>query len=204
MGHKPSCLPCASEAQYGESVDDPAQDRPYLRAMLRRHPELCPKAMAQGFTFPDGDVSIHQDRIVRRLPWPAPGAVCARRPSFVMPAMLGRTAEIDKALSLRQWGVPCAALAYVLGRDAMFWSRAWRACGRLSLVGTTVQEPPKLPRDLVADAQLPRGATPQVDVPPTVGGGCFLGVSVGEAADTVTLERGDGACAKAAKALVPA
>ena len=64
--------------------------------------------------------------------------------------------------------------------------------------------PQKLPRDLVADAQLPRGAPPQVDVPTTVGGGGVLGVRVVEAAETGTLERGDGACAKAAQALVPA
>ena len=60
-----------------------------------------------------------------------------------------------------------------------------------------------MPRDLVADEQLTRVAKQQVSVPTTVGGGCFLGVSVVEAADTVTVERGDGACAKEAKALAP-
>jgi hypothetical protein len=43
-----------------------------------------------------------------------------------------------------------------------------------------------LPRDLVADEKLTRVAKQQVYVPTTVGGGCFLGVSVVEAADTVT------------------
>jgi hypothetical protein len=38
-----------------------------------------------------------------------------------MPYMIGRTEEIEKALSLRQWGVPFDALAYVFGRNAMFW-----------------------------------------------------------------------------------
>ena len=118
--------------------------------------------------------------------------------------MIGRTDAVEKALSLRQWGGPFDALAYVFGRDAMFWYRAWLAFGRPSLVGTTVKEPQKVPRDLVADEQLTRVAKQQVYVPTTVGGGCFLGVSVVEAADTVTLERGYGACAKEAKALVPA
>jgi hypothetical protein len=40
--------------------------------------------------------------------------------------------------------------------------------------------------------------------PTTAGRGCFLGVSVVEAADTEPLERGDGEFAKEAKALVPA
>jgi hypothetical protein len=105
---------------------------------------------------------------------------------------------------LRQWGVPFDALASVFGRNAMFWYRAWLAVGRPSLVGTTVKDPHQVPRDLVADEQLTRGAKQQVSVPTPVGGGCFLGVSVVEAADTVTLEPGYGACAKEAKALAPA
>ena len=66
-----------------------------------------------------------------------------------------------------------------------------------------MQDPHKVPRDLVADEQLTRVATQQVSVPTTVGGGCCLGVSVVEAADTGTLERGYGECAKDAKALAP-
>ena len=67
-----------------------------------------------------------------------------------------------------------------------------------------VKEPQKLPRALVADEKLTQVARQQVDVPTPVGGGCFLGVSVVEAADTATVERGYGACAKEAKTLVPA
>ena len=52
------------------------------------------------------------------------GAVFALRPSFVMPSLIARTAEVEKALSLRQWGVPFDALASIFGRDALFWYRA--------------------------------------------------------------------------------
>jgi hypothetical protein len=86
----------------------------------------------------------------------------------------------------------------------MCWYRAWLAFGRPSLVGPTVTEPQQMPRDLVADEQLPPVARHQVDVPTTVGGGCCLGVSVGEAADTATWERGYGELAQAAQALGPA
>jgi len=61
-------------------------------------------------------------------------------PSLVMPSMIARTEEVAKALSLRQWGVPFDALASVFGRDAMFWYRAWLACGRPALLGTTVKD----------------------------------------------------------------
>ena len=40
MGNKHSCLPCASEVQYREYVDHPAQYRQYLSEMLRQYPEL--------------------------------------------------------------------------------------------------------------------------------------------------------------------
>ena len=72
-------------------------------------------------------------------------------------------------------GGPFDALASVFGRHAMCWYRAWLACGRPSLVGTTVQDPHKVPRDLVAAEKLTRGAKQQVYVPTTGGGGCFLG-----------------------------
>ena len=204
MGNKHICLPCASEAQYREYVDQPAQYRRYLSEMLRQYPELFPQAMAQGFTFHDAYASVKQDVIVRRIKVKATGAVFTLRPSFVMPYMIGRTDAVEKALYLRQWGVPFDALAYVFGRDAMFWYRGWLAFGRPSLVGTTVKDPRKVPRDLVADEKLTRVAKQQVYVPTTVGGGCFLGVSVVKAADTVTLERGSGECAKDAKDLEPA
>ena len=197
------CLPFASDAQYREYVDDPAQYRQYLSAMVRQYPELFPQDMDQGFTFHDAYASVKQDVIVRRIKVKTTGAVFALRPSFVMPYMIGRTDAIEKALCLRQWGVPFDALAYVFGRDAMFWYRAWLAFGRPSLVGTTVKDPHKVPRNLVADEQLTQVAKQQVYVPTTVGGGCFLGVSVVEAADTVTLERGYGEFAKEAKALDP-
>jgi hypothetical protein len=198
MGNTHICLPFASEAQYRDYVDYPTQYRQYLTEMLGQH-----KDMDQGFTFHDCYVSVKQDLIVRRITLQATGAVFTLRPSLVMPEMIARTEAVEKALYLRQWGVPFDALASVFGHDAMFWYRAWLAFGRPSLVGTTVKAPQKLPRDLVADEQLTRVARQQVYVPTTVGGGCFLGVSVVEAADTETVERGSGECAKEAKALVP-
>src|SRR5262245_23262861 len=51
--------------------------------------------------------------------------------------------------------------------------------------GCEVQDPPKVPRALGADAKLPRGAPQQVSGPTPVGGGCFLGGSAVEAAETV-------------------
>src|SRR5262245_15543493 len=115
MGKKYICLPFASEAQYRACVDNPAQYRQYLTQMRCQHPELFPNAMDQGYTFHDVYLSVKQDLLVRRIKVTATGAVFALRPSFVMPYMIARTAEVEKALYLRQWGVPFDALAYVFG-----------------------------------------------------------------------------------------
>ena len=184
-------------------MDDPAQYRQSLTQRLRQYPELCPKAMDHGSPFHDASMSVTHDLIVRRITVQATGTVFALRPSCVMPSMIARTAEVDNGLDLRQWGVPFAALASVCGRDALLWYRAWLACGRPSLLGTTVTDPQHVPSDLVADEQVPWVAGQAVDVPTTVGRGCFLGVSVVAAADTAALETGDGACAQAAPARVP-
>jgi hypothetical protein len=150
--------------------------------------------MTQGYPLHDCSVSVKQALIARRITLQTTGAVFPRRPSFVMPSMMAHPDAGEKALSLRQWGVPFAALASVCGREALCWWRAWLACGRPSLVGTTGKAPQKVPRALVADAQRTRVARQQVSVPTTGGGGCFLGVV--EAADTEPVERGDSACAR--------
>jgi hypothetical protein len=41
-------------------------------------------------------------------------------PAFVMPYMSGRVEEAEKALFLMRFHVPCWAIAYVFGRDAMY------------------------------------------------------------------------------------
>lgn len=184
-------------------MDNPAQYRQYLTQRLSQHPELCPTGMDQGFTLHDSDASVTQDLIVRRMKVQATGAVFSLRPSLVMPSRIARTDEVEKALYLRQWGVPCDALASVFGRDAMCWYRAWLAFGRPSLLGTTVKDLAQIPTNLVADEQVTWVAGQAVDVPTTVGAGCFLGVSVVVAADTPTLEAGYGECAREAQALVP-
>jgi hypothetical protein len=167
--------------------------------MLHQHPALFPEAMDQGFTLHDYDVSVKQDLVVRRITVTTTGVVFTLRPSLVMPSMIACTDAVEKALSLRQWGVPFDALASVFGREAMCWYRAWLACGRPALLGTTVTDLAQRPTTQVADAKVPGVAGQEVDVPTTVGAGCFLGVSVVAAADTTTLEAGSGACARAAQ-----
>jgi hypothetical protein len=114
------------------------------------------------------------------------------RPSFLLPYGIGRTEEVEKALFLRHWGVPFDALAYVFGRDAMFWYRAWLSLGRPNLVGTTVKYAATMPVDLVADEKITWLAGAEVVIPTTVGGGCVLGISVAEQTTSAHLQEAYG------------
>ncbi len=146
--------------------------------------------MDHGSPLHDCYTAVNQDLIVRRIKVKATGAVFALRPSCVMPSMMARPEEVEKARARRPWGGPCDALASGCGREALCWSRAWLAVGRPSLLGTTVKDPQQVPPDLVADAQVPWVAGQEVDVPTTVGGGGCLGGRVVAAAATAALATG--------------
>jgi hypothetical protein len=125
------------------------------------------------------------------------------RPSFLLPYGMARTAAVEKALYLRQWGVPFDAVAYVFGRDAMFWYRAWLSLGRANLVGTTVKSVAQMPVDLVADEKITWLAGEEVVVPTTVGGGCVLGISVATQATSADLQAAYGEFKREATAVFP-
>jgi len=186
--HKHICLPFESEADYQACLDDLTKYRRRLEDMRHRHPEIFPQAMAGGFSFHDSYRSRKQQGLrLRRIKLRQTGEVFTLRPSFVMPYLIARTEEVEKALYLRQWGVPFEALAYVFGRDAMFYYRAWLAFGRPNLVGTTVKAAERMPRHLVVDEKITWLEGAEVCVPTTAGGGCVLGISLARGEDGAAL-----------------
>lgn len=203
MSRQHICLPFESEAHYAACVDNPAQYREYLAMLIGSHPELFPRAMSAGYTFHDWYASRKLKLVLRRIKLKETGAVFTLRPSFVLPYLVARTEEVEKALYLRQWGVSFEALAYVFGRDAMFWYRAWLSFGRVNLVGTTVKVEAQMPHDLVADEKITWVGGQEVAVPTTAGGGCVLGVSVVAQSDTAGLQSGYGEFAREAQEIFP-
>jgi hypothetical protein len=177
--------------------------RHYLAQQLLAHPELFPKAFSEGYTFHDCYDSRKLKLLLRRIKLKRSGEVFTLRPSFVMPYMVARTDQIEKAIYLRQWGVPFEALAYVFGRDAMFWYRAWLSLGRSNMVGTTVKSAEVMPKDLVADEKVTWVKGREIALATTAGGGCFLGLSVVEKDDTEGLVASYGEFADQARAVFP-
>lgn len=199
MRHKHICLPFDSEEHYLACAQDLTRFRHFMAELLAAHPELFPNAFAQGYCFHDQYLSRKLKIVLRRIKLKATGEVFTLRPSFVMPYLVARTDDIERALYLRQWGVPFEALAHVFGRDAMFWYRAWLNLGRANMVGTTVKSEVAMPADLLADEKITWVKSQEVAVATTVGKGCFLGVSVVVKDDTAGLQAGYGEFASEAR-----
>jgi hypothetical protein len=186
-GQKYIYLAFANASEYARLIEQPTAYRHYIIAAVKKHPELFPEGMAEGFRFHDSYHSKKQQIRLRRIKVKSSGEVFTLHPTFVMPYMIARTDEVEKALYLRHWGVPFAALSYVFGRDAMFWYRAWLAFGRPALVGTTVKAAARLPSHLAADEKFTWLQGEEVYVPVTVGAQCVLGVSLVTTADGAQL-----------------
>ncbi|HSX78501.1 MAG TPA: hypothetical protein VLQ80_08035 [Candidatus Saccharimonadia bacterium] len=200
---KSLCVPFESEEHYAACVAEPASFRQHLTTVCGQHPELFPASISEGFVLHDKRWSLKQQVMLRRLERKATAAVFLVRPSFLLPSMVGRTAAVAKALYLRHWGVPFDALAYVCGRDAMYWYRTEMALGRPAIVGSTVKQPEQLPQHVLADEKHTWALGHEVYVATTVGGGCILGATVTEAASADALEAAYGAFAEEARALSP-
>lgn len=197
------CLPFEREDQYGKCVKNHQLFRKYLDGQITAHPELFPEGVSGGYHFHDQYRSLKLDLTLRRIKLKQSGEVFTIRPSFVLPYCVARTDEVEKALYLRLWGVPFTALAYVFGRNEMFWYRAWIALGRANLVGATVKSEAVMPSDLVVDEKITWVDGQEVSVPTTAGGGCFLGITLSERDNTEGLQAAYGEFASEVKAIFP-
>jgi len=148
LGHRTICLPIKKE-DYLRVVNDPTAFRRAIDEHFRQTPELFPANFALGYQLKDDRTSVKQEIMIRRIVL-KDGSSYSIRPSFLMPYMTARTAEVEGPLFLRKFGVPYWALARVFGGDQMSWFRLECGLGRFSVVGTTVRTV-ALPEHLLAD-----------------------------------------------------
>lgn len=188
--HKTICLAFPDEAYYQACLLEPAKFRQYLDEIYEQHPVLFPPAFNNGYTLHDFVYSKKQNIRTRRIKVTETEQAYQIRPSFLMPYMVARTEEVEKGLYFKRWGVPFEALAYGFGRDAMFWYRAYVSVGRHSIVGTTIKEAGKLPKDVLADEKHTRLQGKKVYIPTTVAQECILGADLVEDAGTAALTQG--------------
>ncbi|MGI0495553.1 hypothetical protein ACN4EG_27570 [Alkalinema pantanalense CENA528] len=144
-GDKTICLPLTEGTDYDELVDDTKAFRAYLDQMIDTHPEIFPQGIEQGYCFHGFVESGKLHLKTRRIRLKFNGEAYQLRPDTVMPYMIGATAEVEKGLYLRRYGVPYEGIAHVLGHSAMYWYHATQALGRASIVGSTVKDPDAIP-----------------------------------------------------------
>jgi hypothetical protein len=180
------CLPIRKE-DYLNLVADPRRFRAWIDQTFRQHPELFPRAFAQGYRLKDSRSSAKTGLRLRRVRLKATGESFSIRPSFVLPYLTGLTDDAQGPLFLRAFGVPFWALARVFGRDPMYWYRLEIALGRSSIVGTTLRTTP-LPEHLLADEHhQPRDGVKNY-IATTVGGDCCLGCALAPTAGAEDLQ----------------
>jgi hypothetical protein len=200
-GYRTIRLPL-SELEYDQFIADRIYAKARLEELYEDHPELFPAAFGWGYAlYGFTDPSCKQPLRCRRLRLDPGGEVFTVAPAFVMPYMSGRTAEVDKALFLMRFHVPCWAIAHVFGRDAMYWYRLEQGLGRFSVVGTTVKSPERLPKDLVADEKHRWLKGQRVYIATTAAKACILGASVAPSASQTDLEKAYGVFASEARAV---
>lgn len=176
-GYRTIRLPIA-EVDYERFMSEGEFAQAWLDQCSGQHPELFPEAWGEGYVFYGyTDTSRKQHLRGRRVRLRASGEVYSLAAGFVMPYLSGRVTEVEKALFLMRFFVPCWAIAEVFGRDAMYWYRLQQGLGRLSVVGTTVKTPECLPQDLVADEKHSRLDGEKIYIATTAAEGCLLGAS---------------------------
>ena len=140
-GYRTIRLPLA-ESEYDRFFTDRSYAKDRLEELYEECAALFPDAFPSGYAFFGyTEPSMKQHLLCRRIRLEQGCVVFTITPAFVMPYMTGRTHDVDHALFLMRFHVPCWAIAHVFGRDAMYWYRLEQGLGRLRLVGTTVKNP---------------------------------------------------------------
>lgn len=150
-GDKIICLPIEEGIEYENLVKDQQEYRNYLNQMIEKHPEIFPEEIEKGYKLHGFVESSRQKLKMRRIRLKENKEAYQIRPDFVMPYMSERIEIAEKALYLKEKGLPYEGIAFVLGKSEKHWYRLCQSLGRVSLVGSTVKRVEKLPVHLVAD-----------------------------------------------------
>ena len=196
--------------RYNQMVLDSAAFRRWLDQMIGQYPELFPHDIAVGYLLHDilpSSIKMPEVclRRIRLYQDDAEGQaqVFTIAPSEVLPYMTGYTAEVEKALFLRRFGVPFWGLTYVFGRDDSYWERLSRSLGHYSIVGTTLKDPAKLPEHILADEKHVHFNGQTAYIATTVAQDCVLAASLALQADQEALTEAYGYFKQEAQTLSP-
>jgi hypothetical protein len=153
-------------------------------------PELFPVGFEKGYEMKGHYHAKRQNIDIRRIIL-RDGIKYQVRPAFVLPMMVGRTADVEGGLFMRKFGVPYWAIARTFGRNATFWYRLELSIGRNSVVGTTIKTT-EIPTHLSGDEHHEKLNGEKVYIATTVSAGCMLGAEVSASSSGDDLQKAYG------------
>lgn len=175
------------ESDYEQFIQGIDYARKVIDLQIIRHRELFPSGITPtNYIFNGLTRKSEKMRIqMRRIKF---GNITYQiQPSFILPYMRGNTDDVEKALFLLRFSVPFWALAYIFGRNSMYWYRLFVHFGRYSLVGTTIKEAANLPEHILADEEHIYVNGSKEYIATTVANGCILGTEICKSASEESL-----------------
>ena len=189
------------EKNYDLFVNDLDTAHKVLQSYYLSNPEFFPEKMSEGYMF-NGKTRISKKLGVQMRKVKIDGFTYRIRPDFILPYNRQLTEQVANALFLKRFGVPFWALAFVFGRNPMWWYRLYLSFNQYNLLSTTLYEA-GIPKDLLADEHHIKIRGQKAYVATTVGQDCFLGMAVCGGADENSLYHAYGEFKEEVSALSP-
>jgi hypothetical protein len=178
-------------AEYARFMDDPKQARQMIDSIYKKHPELFPSEMGMGYKL-NGKTRHSRKTGIRMRKMCVGSRTYQIRPSYVLSYMRGLTDAVEKPLFLLRFGVPFWALAYVFGKNPMYWYRLFISLAEFSVVGATIHNASKAPLHLLADEYHVHIKGALCFIATTCANGCILGVEAVRSVCADALQKGYG------------
>ena len=167
-----------AEKNYQRFIKEIRYSKGIIDKTLHKYPELFPSDILDvGYIF-NGLTRKSKKMYIQMRKIKIGEATYQVQPSFVLPFMRGKTNEVENALFLLRFSVPFWALAYIYGRDPMYWYRLFISFGRNSLVGTTIKREETLPAHTLADEEHVYVKGNREYIATTISNECILGANV--------------------------
>ena len=176
-----------SIAEHKESLKYRKDYVTFLEIYIKNHPSLFPTEITEGFGVHDCSRSKKLDFAYYRIRVKKTGVVYRIYPCDVLPYMTGKAADAQNGLLLLMYGVPIWLIVRCLGRNISFWQQLFLYFGTCSIVGSTVRDSTKLPKNITIDEKISWWNGKEIYAAMVAGGNCILGNNLSQSEDEVGL-----------------
>lgn len=171
---------------------------------LKKHPDCFPALIHKKGYALHGRDRLSKKLGIRLRRIKIDGIIYRIRPIFVLSYMRGKVnKDTSNALLLIRFGVPFWVIAYIFGRNAMYWYRLFISLAEFNLVATTVYNKDKMPHHILADEFHIRLKGLKAYIATVVAQSCFLCMEACAQANEKALSTAYGVFKREAQYLIP-